>query len=271
MKEASAESSRGREAGYFVIENMLDRGINLCRTLKEASRRVAEFTPSRPMREPEAIKVILQVDDSADDVLLLRYAFERAGIGEHLRAVSSGALGLRYLEGEGEFADRREFPVPCLVLLDVNMLGMDGFDVLARIRADPQFRNLPVSMYSSSLLEADIERAVRRGADSYVEKPVTLQAELEFARNIAITWFSSRPRQQGGPRILLRKRVEPRHGREAGFYLQPGGGWGKNRGTARQFAHTVDACWWAQEQEYLDAEIILAYAEPGRDYSCMRT
>ncbi len=82
---------------------------------------------------------------------------------------------------------------------------------------------------------------------------------------------NSRPHQHNHPRILLRKRREPRHGPQAGFYLQPGGDWAEDRETARQFAHTVEARWWAKEQEYLDAEIILAHSDPGRDYSCMRT
>lgn len=222
------------------------------------------------MPESVPLNVVLHVDDNLDDILLLRYAFERTGIGEHLRSVSSGAQALNYLEAKEEFADRQKFPLPCLVLLDVKMPGMNGFDVLARIRVHPHFSYLPVSMYSSSILEADIERALRLGVDSYIEKPASAHAELEFARNIAASWFNSHPNQHGRPRILLRKHLDPRDGAQAGFYLQPGGDWGENRESARQFAHTVDAHWWAKEQEYLRAEIILAYPDPGRDYSCMR-
>ena len=218
----------------------------------------------------EQLHVVLQVDDVEEDTFFLGYAFEEAGIGSHFRAVNSGRHALNYLDGIGKFADREEFPLPCLVLLDINMPGMDGFAVLAQIRARFQFLHLPVCMYSSSAEEVEIQRALKCGADCFIQKPRGLSAQLEFARQIAVTWFTF-PRSSGYPRILLRKSLSCRHGAQAGFYLQPGGDWSGNRESARQFAHTIDAHWWAQEQAYLDAEIIVARPDPSGDYCCMRT
>ncbi len=223
------------------------------------------------MSDLNPLRVVLQVDDSAAETLLLESAFAAAGIGEYLRAVDSGPRALNYLEGKGEFADRQKFPAPCLVLLDVKMPVMNGFDLLVKIRAHPQFQALPVSMYSTSSQEVDIQRALQLGADSYLEKPLGFRAQVELAQSIADTWFRGRAQQHGRPRILLRKRCDPRQGSQAGLYLQPGGHWSENRETARLFTHTVDAHWWAKEQQYLNAEVVLAYPDPGRDYSCMQT
>jgi CheY-like chemotaxis protein len=215
-------------------------------------------------------RVVLQIDDSGDDTFLLGYAFEEAGIANHLRAVPNGREGLNYLDGIGEFADRENFPLPCLVLLDINMPGVDGFDVLKAIRAECRFSELPVCMYSASAEEVDIKRALQLGADCYVRKPISLSTQVEFARHIAVTWFSPPP-QPGYPRILLRKSLDPRHGTQAGCYLQSNGDWSKNRESARTFAHAVEAHWWAEEQAYLDAEIILARSDPSADSCCLRT
>ncbi len=148
---------------------------------------------------------------------------------------------------------------------------MDGFEVLAKLRADPLFQELPICIYSSSSQPEDIERAVRLGADSHIEKPLAFSAQVEFARSIAQTWFGQPAPQHGRPRVLLRKRRHACHGSQAGYYLQPNGHWSENRETARRFAHTVDAHWWAEEQECLGAEIILAYPDPETDYTCMKT
>ena len=223
------------------------------------------------MPESEPSSVVLLVDDSPEDSFLLGFAFAQAGIGENFRTVPSGRQALHYLEGKAEFADRDRFPLPCLLLLAITSFGMDGFRILEKIRAHPKYRHLPVSMYSSSGEEKDIKRALRLGADCYVEKPLTFPARLEFARNIAATWFTSRTLPHARPRILLRKCLSQRNAQQAGFYLQPTGDWSKNRKTARHFTHTVDAHWWAKEQECLDAEVVLAYSDPDRDYGCMRT
>lgn len=215
--------------------------------------------------------VVLQVDDLPEEALLLRLAFAQAGIADRLRVVHTGQLALNYLAGIGQFADRSRFPFPCLVLLDIDMPGMSGFDVLAKIRADPQFQHLPVCMYSSSSEDADIDRALALGADSHIEKPLGFTDQVELARNIARAWFGHDTAQHAHPRILLRKRRQPSNASAAGCFLQPDGHWSENRQTARQFAHTVDAHWWAKEQDYLGAEVVLVYPDPSRDYPCIST
>jgi CheY-like chemotaxis protein len=104
-------------------------------------------------------RCILQVEDEETDVLLLRLVFEKAAVACPLQVVRDGQTAIDYLSGAGVYADRKTFPLPCLVLLDLNLPIREGLEVLAWIRQHPVFRNLVVVVFSSSALPEDIERA----------------------------------------------------------------------------------------------------------------
>src|SRR5262245_9918941 len=95
---------------------------------------------------------VLHVDDGVDDRLLVRHASKHAEFGLPLFSVETGNEAMAYLAGEGEYADRTKFPLPCVVLLDVKMPGVTGFEVLQWVRNQPQFRKLVVIMFSASSL-----------------------------------------------------------------------------------------------------------------------
>lgn len=114
---------------------------------------------------------ILLVDDDPHDVVLLRLAFRRVGIIDPIKLVKDGAEAVRYLKGEGVYADRHAYPAPTLMLLDLRMPQTSGFDVLQWIRAQPALKHLTVVVMSGSKDSDDVQRAYELGAHSYLVKP----------------------------------------------------------------------------------------------------
>ena len=118
-------------------------------------------------REP----LILLVDDNEDDVVLIKRSFAAAGLNNPTVTVKNGNEAIAYLCGDRPFTDRDSYPIPALVLLDINMPGTDGFEVLKWIREQPQFTRLCVVMLTSSNESRDVNRAHQLGATSFLVKP----------------------------------------------------------------------------------------------------
>lgn len=114
--------------------------------------------------------VLLVAEDDLVDLLLLERAIRKFADCFALIRVANGDEVVAYLTGNGGFANRAEFPVPDLLLLDLKMPGRDGFSVL-QWRKEQEQRHLPTIVFSSSSLPADVERAYALGANSYVVKP----------------------------------------------------------------------------------------------------
>jgi len=132
---------------------------------------------------------VLHVDDEEADILLLKHVFERLGIDDHLEAVSDGQVAIDYLSGTGKFADREAHPLPSLVLLDLNLPGVNGMDVLEWIRRQPALRKIVVVMFSSSRQTKDVDRAYELGANSYVQKSCNLERTVEMAKLLKGWWL----------------------------------------------------------------------------------
>jgi len=116
-------------------------------------------------------RTILLVEDDANDVFFMRRAMTAAGIINPLHVTSDGRQAMHYLGGTGKYIDREKFPLPCLVLLDLNLPVVMGLDVLQWIRAQPELTAVIVLILSSSNLATDINRAYQLGANSYLVKP----------------------------------------------------------------------------------------------------
>jgi CheY-like chemotaxis protein len=123
---------------------------------------------------------VLVAEDNADDVFFLQQAIKKAGIGWRLDSVSDGIAALAYLNGEGDFSDRSAHPFPSVMLLDLNMPGMNGFEVLEWVRKDSRCSLLVVHVLSSSSREADIRRAYDLRANSYAIKPSRVDELVGF-------------------------------------------------------------------------------------------
>jgi CheY-like chemotaxis protein len=128
---------------------------------------------------------ILVAEDDEDDVLLLRTAFAEAGLGIPLQVVPDGEDAIAYLKGEGKFADRKEFPLPALVLLDLNMPRKNGLEVLSWVRQQGILKRLPVVILSSSSQGPHINKAYELGANSYLVK---LSNFTEFVQRIKLLY-----------------------------------------------------------------------------------
>jgi CheY-like chemotaxis protein len=114
---------------------------------------------------------ILIADDDAQDTMLVRIAVEKAALGLRLETVGDGQEAIDYLMGRSQYSDRQAHPFPSMLLLDLKMPRLSGFDVLDFVRREPGLRQLPIIIFSSSDDPKDIRRAYDAGANSYLCKP----------------------------------------------------------------------------------------------------
>jgi CheY-like chemotaxis protein len=135
-------------------------------------------------------QTILHVEDDEDDVLLFQHACQKAALGCSLQAVRDGVEAIAYLSGADPFSDRQRHPLPELVLLDLKLPRVNGFEVLDWMRKGDRFRRLPVVVFSSSNHEADVKRAYDVGANSFLLKPVDFNALVELARTVHQYWLA---------------------------------------------------------------------------------
>jgi two-component system response regulator len=123
---------------------------------------------------------VLVADDSADDVFLLQEAFKMAEATSRLHAVTDGAEAVAYLKGEQAFGNRELHPFPDVLLLDLNMPRMNGFEVLEWVRREPCCSRLVVHVLTASGRESDVQRAYDLHANSYTIKPNRLDELVGF-------------------------------------------------------------------------------------------
>lgn len=135
-------------------------------------------------------KPILYVEDEENDQLLLRLAFQKAGVFTQLNCVGDGQSAIDYLAGNDRFADRDEYPIPGLVLLDLNLPRKSGIEILRWVRQQPEFQTVIVIVFSSSNREIDIRRAYAAGANAYVVKPSSLEKLVAVVRSIRDFWLN---------------------------------------------------------------------------------
>ncbi len=133
--------------------------------------------------------VILLAEDREDDIVLIRNAFSRANIRNPLFVVRDGEEATAYLRGAGKYSRRDEFPLPDLLLLDLKMPGMDGFEVLRWIRQQPGFSQLRVLVLTSSNQMRDVNQAYQLGANSFLVKPNDFDDFTELSRLIQNFWL----------------------------------------------------------------------------------
>jgi CheY-like chemotaxis protein len=135
---------------------------------------------------------ILMAEDNKNDVTLMRRAFAEAGIPNPLIVVRNGREVIEYLEGEGGYADRAKYPVPGLMLLDLKMPWMDGFDVLSWLRRQPQFDGLPVVLLTSSKLQPEVVESRLMGVYDYRVKPHDFGELVRLLADVRKRWLDKR-------------------------------------------------------------------------------
>jgi len=126
---------------------------------------------------------IFLAEDNADDIEITKRAFAKCGIASRLIVARDGEEAIRLL------AETVHAGTTDLAMLDIKLPRLNGFEVLAHIRADKSLAALPVIMLSASAHEEDIERSYRLGANTYVQKPVAFEAFVETLDTLCRYWF----------------------------------------------------------------------------------
>lgn len=133
------------------------------------------------MPDSTTIIEVLLVEDDPGDVLMTREAFEHNKVVNRLSVVSDGVSAMDYLHKRGEYTDA---VTPDLILLDLNLPRMDGREVLAELKADPELRKIPVVVLTTSEAEEDVIRSYSLYANAFVTKPVDFDRFIEVVRQI---------------------------------------------------------------------------------------
>ena len=141
---------------------------------------------------------ILLAEDDENDIFLMGRAFDRAAVPNPLIVVRNGQEAIDYLAGTGEYGQRDKHPLPGLMLLDLKMPWMDGFDVLKWLRTQPQFNTLPVVVLTSSKLQADVDKSRQFGVYDYRVKPHTFEDLVRLIDDVRKCWLDERFNQYCG-------------------------------------------------------------------------
>jgi len=132
---------------------------------------------------------VLYAEDDPDDRLLAEMAYRESGAANPIAFVADGEEALDYLRGTGRHAERADAPPPGIVLLDLNMPGMDGRETLRIIRADPALRRIPVVILTTSAAREDIIASYDAGANSYIVKPSAFSNLVQLFERLFGYWF----------------------------------------------------------------------------------
>jgi len=134
------------------------------------------------------MKTVLYVEDEPDDVFFMQRAFDNARLEARLISVADGRAALAYLAGEGTAADRANHPLPDVLLIDLNMPLVSGFDVLRSVRQSPTLGALPVIVFTSSSQPSDQHRAAELGATAYWVKPSNPERLIRIISELHRYW-----------------------------------------------------------------------------------
>jgi len=137
------------------------------------------------------IRPILVVEDNNEDYETTVRALRKVGIERAICRCEDGDEALDYLFHRGQYADAASAPRPAIVLLDLNMPGTDGFEVLDTIKRDNDLKTIPTVVLTTSSSERDIEVCYKTGANSYIQKPVDLDGFIETVKRFKEYWFET--------------------------------------------------------------------------------
>ncbi len=132
---------------------------------------------------------ILLVEDSPEDYETTERAFRRSGLKNPIYRCADGDEALDFLYRRGRFSDPATAPRPGVILLDLNLPGTDGREVLSEIKNDPSLKQIPVIVLTTSKDDRDVEVCYRCGANSYVQKPVDLDGFMKAIERLNGYWF----------------------------------------------------------------------------------
>lgn len=141
------------------------------------------------MTDPELnpIYSFLLVEDNPDDIMITKRAFAKGHIKNKLYIAQNGEEAIDFFRKRGKFKDA---PTPSLVLLDLKMPKLNGFEVLKEIKSDEKLRSIPIVVLTSSEREKDIEEAYKMGCNSYIVKPINFENFIKTVMEIKEYWLT---------------------------------------------------------------------------------
>jgi CheY-like chemotaxis protein len=150
----------------------------------------------------------LLVEDDPNDVLMLEMEFRRVPAHIRMVAVSDGKEAMHYVERDGKFSNESKYPVPDVILLDLKMPRINGFEFLHWLRSESpaHYRFIPVVVMSSSALREDVDRAYSLGANSYLVKPVQWKLFQQRIQALGIYWAEHVERPEHPPHHVARSK-----------------------------------------------------------------
>lgn len=132
---------------------------------------------------------ILLVEDNPSDEELTLHALSQKELAENIKVIRDGAEALDFLFGKGNYQGLQENNPPRLILLDLKLPKVNGLEVLEKIKANPQTRNIPVVVFSSSDQEQDIRQSYALGANSFITKPVDFNQFSKTVQQVGSYWL----------------------------------------------------------------------------------
>jgi two-component system response regulator len=141
------------------------------------------------MPQPLELPTILLVEDNPDDYEATVRSFKEAHLDNPIRWCKSARDALDYLKGEGKYLGDNSVSRPGLMLLDLNMPGIDGRKTLSIVKEDRMLKKIPVVILTTSSDQRDVERCYELGASTYIQKPVSFEGLVEAISRIKHYWF----------------------------------------------------------------------------------
>jgi CheY-like chemotaxis protein len=136
--------------------------------------------------------LILMVEDNPDDRLILDCALKRADLNTPVKIVHDGEEAIRYLNGDGEYADREQHPLPSLLVIDLKMPRISGLEVLSWVRKqETGLRQLPIIVLTTSEYTRDVMSAYEAGANAYLVKPNDLHLFIRQMKSLNAFWLKA--------------------------------------------------------------------------------
>ena len=131
---------------------------------------------------------VLLAEDNRDEALLIQRAFKRNGVIRPVHIVTDGAECIQYLLGEGIYADRLVYPFPNILILDLKMPKVCGFEVLEWLLEHPDYRVIPTVVWSASSDSRDVKHAFCAGANAYLCKPISYEEFVAMVGRLIAFW-----------------------------------------------------------------------------------
>lgn len=174
MSITGPETSLWRYVGQMVEESTGDWTGKMCMT------KMANMENEPP--------TLLVVEDSEDDIFFMERIFKQLGARCNLKFARDGIEAVNYLSGNGQFSDRATYPMPTIILMDLKMPRMNGFEVLEWMQKQAEIKLIPTIVVTSSTLQEDVTRAYRAGANAVMSKPVDKDSLLQMLKTFHLYW-----------------------------------------------------------------------------------